>query len=137
MSTLHSEHTAQRAQAGTLPKNIWPQDLATQRGAIAFLLLLCAFDCTAVREHILEYVLQKCVKMLRRTLPKSEKWLKNGVPGAPRVPEVPKTLNNSGLCLDFVWIWPLWASFLDTFSAFSFLRASGRLNKGVRERVPK
>ncbi len=41
-------------------------------GATAFLLLLCAFDCTAVREHILEYVLQKCVKMLRRTLQKSE-----------------------------------------------------------------
>ena len=51
--------------------------------------------------------------------------------------EVPKTLKNSGFCLDLVWIWPLLESFLDTFSAFSFFRASGTLKKGVRERVQK
>ncbi len=63
--------------------------------------------------------------------------LENGVPGAPGVSEVPKTLKNSGFCLDLVWIWPLLESFLDTFSFFFVFRASGTLKKGVRERVQK
>ncbi len=51
--------------------------------------------------------------------------------------EVPKTLKNSGFCLDLVWIWPLLESFLDTFSFLFVFRASGTLKKGVRERVQK
>jgi hypothetical protein len=73
--------------------------------------------------------------MLKKGYQKVTKMLKNGVPGAPRVPEGAKTLKSSGFCLDLVWIWPLLESFLDTFSVFFVFRASGTLKKGVRERV--
>ena len=63
--------------------------------------------------------------------------LKNGVPGAPGVSEVPKTLKSSGFCLDLVWIWPLLESFLDTFSAFFFqgLRDAKKGGPGARSKI--
>ena len=39
-STVACAGASENAQAGTLPKNIWPQDLARQGGAIAFFLNL-------------------------------------------------------------------------------------------------
>ena len=59
--------------------------------------------------------------------------LKNGVPGAPGVSEVPKTLKNSGFGLDLA---PFGELFGHLFGIF-FFRASGTLKKGVRERVQK
>ncbi len=45
-STVACAGASENAQARTLPKNIWPQDLARQGGATAFL-FLCLFYCTA------------------------------------------------------------------------------------------
>ncbi len=39
-STVACAGASENAPAGTLPKNIWPQDLARQGGAIAF--FICA-----------------------------------------------------------------------------------------------
>ncbi len=50
-STVACAGASENAPAGTLPKNIWPQDLARQGGAIAFFLICSPEVCENAPEN--------------------------------------------------------------------------------------